>query len=72
MGLEMTSIVNLAGKCSGERLLTPTRPYGVMNNTLDIESMVCVWGMLRPLQEGSVELDGDAGGRAGRDLEQQL
>ena len=43
-----------------------------MNNTLDIESTVCVWGMLRPLEVGSVELEGDAGGRAGRDLEQQL
>ena len=45
---------------------------GVSDNTLDIEAMVCIWWVLCPLEEGSVELDGDGGGGVRGDLEEHL
>lgn len=38
----------------------------------DIEAMVRVWGVLGPLEQRSLKLDGDLGDRVGRQLNQHL
>lgn len=38
----------------------------------DIEAMVGVWGVLGPLEQRSLKLDGDLGDRVGRQLNQHL
>ena len=54
--------------------LTPSPPRAARNEclSLDIESVVCIWWVLSPLEKASAELDANRHGRKRRKVKHHL